>query len=76
MNARSLQPSERETPTAGEYRRLTLIARRWMNVCLDAGELDEAKRLLEEAARYARLADEIEHERRAGNLPSYERKCA
>ncbi|TIP70335.1 MAG: hypothetical protein E5X53_28300 [Mesorhizobium sp.] len=46
--------------TPGEYRRLMLIARRWMMVCIDAGEIEEARRQLAEAARYSRLADEIE----------------
>ena len=51
--------------TPGEYRHNMLTARRWMNICLDAGEIEEAKRLLAEAARCARIADEIEQLRRA-----------
>lgn len=49
----------------GEYRRLGLLARRWMHICLDAGEITEAKHQLNEAARFFRMADEIEHERKA-----------
>ncbi|ETA72302.1 MULTISPECIES: hypothetical protein [Mesorhizobium] len=41
-----------------------LTARRWMHVCLNAGEYEEAKRLLAEAARCGRIADEIEQERK------------
>jgi len=50
--------------TPGEYRHNMLTARRWMHVCLDAGEIEEAKRLLAEAARCARIAEEIEQERK------------
>ncbi|MGX5827398.1 hypothetical protein [Mesorhizobium sp. 43Arga] len=50
--------------TPGEYRHNMLTARRWMHVCLDAGEIEEAKRLLAEAARCAHIADEIEQERK------------
>lgn len=50
--------------TAGEYRANMLTARRWANVCLDAGELDEAKRLIAEAARFDRIATEIQNDRK------------
>jgi hypothetical protein len=49
---------------AGQYRAMTLRARRWANACLDAGEIAEAKHQLNEAARFSALADEIENERR------------
>lgn len=49
--------------TPGEYRAMMLRNRRWAHVCLDAGELDEARRLIEEAARFGCLADEIESRR-------------
>jgi len=49
----------------GEYRALGLRARRWMHVCLDAGQITEAQHQLNEAARFFRMADEIENERKA-----------
>lgn len=49
----------------GEYRRLGQSASRWTRVCLDAGEITEAKHQLNEAARFFWLADEIENERRS-----------
>lgn len=48
----------------GEYRRLGLNARRWTHICLAAGEFTEAHHQLNEAARFFRMADEIEHERK------------
>lgn len=47
-----------------EYRALMLRARRWAMVCLDAGEVTEAKHQLKLAARFFRLADEIQNERK------------
>jgi hypothetical protein len=57
-------PPARRSLSAGEYRALTLRARRWANICLDAGEIAEARHQLNEAARFSALADEIENERR------------
>jgi hypothetical protein len=51
--------------TAGEYRAAMLRARRWAMVCLDAGQTEEAKRQINEAARFSAAADEIEAERKA-----------
>jgi len=51
--------------TPGEYRHLALQARRWAAICLDAGEVDEARHQISEAARMFAAADEIEHERKA-----------
>jgi hypothetical protein len=51
--------------SAGEYRAMMLRARRWAMICLDAGQTDEAKRQINEAARFSAAADEIENERRA-----------
>ena len=51
--------------SAGEYRAMMLRARRWAMVCLDAGQTEEAKRQINEAARFSRMADEIEAERKA-----------
>jgi hypothetical protein len=51
--------------SAGEYRALMLRARRWALVCLDAGQTEEAKRQINEAARFSAAADEIEAERKA-----------
>jgi hypothetical protein len=59
------RPVEQRSLTAGQYRAMTLRARRWANACLDAGEVAEAKHQLNEAARFSRMADEIEAERRA-----------
>lgn len=61
--------------TPGEYRYLMLRARRWAGVCLDAGQIAEAKRLIDEAARYSRLADEIENERKESHERREERTC-
>lgn len=47
-----------------EYRALMLRARRWMMACIDAGEIFEASHQLNEAARFFRLADEIQNERK------------
>jgi hypothetical protein len=58
------RPVELCSLTAGEYRAMTLRARRWANACLDAGEIAEAKHQLNEAARFSAMADEIENERR------------
>lgn len=49
--------------SAGEYRALMLRARRWANLCLDAGEVNEARHQLNEAARFSALADEIDRKR-------------
>lgn len=49
----------------GQYRELMLRARRWAGVCLDAGEVTEARHQLAEAARFGWLAEQIEHERKA-----------
>lgn len=57
--------AQRAALTAGEYRALMLRARRWAMVCLDAGQTEEAKRQINEAARFSAAADEIEAERRA-----------
>jgi hypothetical protein len=51
--------------TPGEYRFLMLRARRWAMVCLDSGQIAEAQHQINEAARFSRMADEIEAERRA-----------
>jgi hypothetical protein len=51
--------------TPGEYRFLMLRARRWAMVCFDAGQTEEAHRQINEAARFSRMADEIEAERKA-----------
>ena len=51
--------------SAVEYRAMMLRARRWAMVCLDAGQTEEAKRQINEAARFSRMADEIEAERKA-----------
>lgn len=51
--------------SAGEYRAMMLRARRWAMICLDAGQTEEAKRQINEAARFSRMADEIEAERKA-----------
>jgi hypothetical protein len=45
--------------TPGEYRALTLRARRWAGVLLDAGEIAEAKHQLNEAARFSALSPEL-----------------
>jgi hypothetical protein len=58
------RPVELRSLTAGQYRALTLRARRWAGVLLDAGEIAEAKHQLNEAARFSAMADEIESERR------------
>jgi len=58
-------PPARRRLSAGEYRSLTLRARRWANICLDAGEVAEAKHQLNEAARFSALADEIDNQRKA-----------
>ena len=58
------RPVELRSLTPGEYRAMTLRARRWANACLDAGEIAEAKHQLNEAARFSALADEIERERK------------
>lgn len=50
--------------TPGEYRALMLRARRWALVLLDAGQIEEAQRQINEAARFSAAADEIEQERR------------
>lgn len=50
--------------TAGEYRRLGLIARRWAMSCADAGEFTEAAHQIKEAARFFWLADQIDNERK------------
>jgi hypothetical protein len=59
------RPVELRSLTPGEYRAMTLRARRWAMRCLDAGEIAEAKHQLNEAARFSALADEIERERKA-----------
>jgi hypothetical protein len=58
------RPVELRSLTPGEYRALTLRARRWAMHCLDAGEVAEARHQLNEAARFSAMADEIESERR------------
>jgi hypothetical protein len=58
------RPVELRNLTAGQYRAMTLRARRWAGVLLDAGEVAEAKHQLNEAARFSAMADEIENERR------------
>lgn len=49
-----------EPTTAGEARAMSLACARRVNVCLDAGEYDEARHQLAEAKRLALLALELE----------------
>jgi len=58
------RPVELRSLTPGEYRAMTLRARRWAGVLLNAGEIAEAQHQLNEAARFSALADEIENERK------------
>lgn len=51
---------EGEPLTPGEARRQMLNARRWMMTCLDAGEIDEARRQFQRSNALSALAEELE----------------
>ncbi|GEM_PF-5196940 len=59
-----MHPAPARSLTAGEYRRNGLSARRWAMVCADAGEHEEARHQILQAARMFAAADEIDHERK------------
>ena len=52
------------TLTPAEYRRKAHMAHRWARICMDSGQIDEARHQITEAARMFAAADEIEQERK------------